>query len=398
MNNRAHTIKQRWLFIGLVLASLLLIGCVDEPSPVGSSLLPRADLLRLDTLTLSASKTFGKPALYAPFGQSRLLIGRNDNLQYESWGLIRFTSIPDSLYGIVVQEASLHLRTSYHHGDSLAPFAFRIHRAERSWMGDSLSYDSIKAAGFSSATTSPVVQFSGLSDSMRISVPLEPRVVQRWIDSLFAITSNNEGLILEPLNSAVIKGFSSFTAADTSHRPRLVITYKRPQDSSVASASLMNGFSRHVATMKNRQSLTDSTTIYVRNGLVYRGVVGFDISPLPPRAPVHRAVLELTLDKSKSVRNSYSVDSLFVIYLTDFGYVEAIFESSETPVTIDGQTVFRFPLQTFVQRWVRGGLPYQLAIAGINEGNAFDVMAFHGSSSPDKNKRPRITVTYSPLR
>jgi len=397
MNTRTLLRNCRNLVAVLILTSVFLMGCVDEPSPVGSSLLPRTDLLPLDTLTLSPSTSFGRSALFSAFGQSRIMLGNLDRQQYESWALLRFTAIPDSLYAVLIQEATLQLRTTYHLGDSLAPLSFRIHKAEMSWVGDSLTYDSLRAAGFFSSTSSPVAQFSGLGDSATITAALDPKVVQRWVDSLYATTSNNEGLVLEPLNTAVIKGFGSFTA-DSAHRPRLVIRYKRTTDSPTETVALITGLSRHVATMKSSQSLTDSATIFVRNGIVHRGIVGFDISPLPPRAPVHRAILELTLDRSKSIQNSYTTDSLAVVYVTEFGYFEGIFATSETRIEIDGQTKYRFPLQTFVQRWVRGGVPYQLAIAGINEGNSFDVFAFYGSASPDKNKRPKITVTYSPLR
>lgn len=382
----------------LIATALGLSGCVDEPSPVGSSLLPKSDLLLIDTLTIEAKHSFGLPALFPPFSPTRLMVGKIDEMQYESWGMIKFTIISDTLKGVKVEEADLLLRATYHFGDSLAPLSFRIHKALQNWGGDSLTYDSLKTAGFFTGTASPVAHFSSVGDSSTISARIDASIIQRWIDSVGTANPDNEGIILEPLNNSVIKGFGSFRAADSSHRPVLVVRYRRPPGGILESATITNGIDRYVATTKSTHFVSDSTRIFIRNGISYRGIIDFDVSSLPPRAPILRATLELTLDQALSKRNSYVLDSLQVFFMTKEGYFDDIFETMESKATVNGQVKYRLPLYSFVQRWVRGAHPARVAIAGINEKNSFDIFVFHGAASKDRSMRPKLIVTYSPIR
>lgn len=387
-----QAVRTSVLAIGLTFA-----GCVDEPSPVGSFLLPKSDLLSLDTLTLEANRTYGLPATFPPFLATRMLIGKIDAMQYESWGLIKFLPIPDSLAGVSVVNARIVLRSNYHFGDLPAPLSFRIHRALKPWGSDSLTYDSLRTANFFTGTGSPIAQFSLADDSTVVSATIESAVVQRWIDSLGTSGADNEGLIFEPLNSTMIKGFGTFRSADSSHRPMLVVEYRRTTTSPIESVSLINGLARFIATARNTQFASDSTRLYVRNGVGYRGITGFDVTPLPSRAPIHKAVLELTLDKTQSKFTQYVLDSLKLIFMSELGFVDFLQEGMESRVIVGNEIKYRFPLQSFVQRWVRGALP-SLAVTGVDEDNSMDVFVFHGSSSPDRSKRPKLHVIYSPIR
>jgi hypothetical protein len=386
---RLKKIVSAWLIV--IISLSLLQACMEDPNPVGASLLPGSDLLKIDTTTTPSTTNASQKTVPNPGLPNRLLIGKSAD--YESWGLLRFVSIPDSLVLINVIDASVTLRASYHFGDSLAPFSMTVHRVLSSWGTDSLTIDSLKATGFYETAAQTNVSVGSIGDTATVSFPLDTSMVRTWVNAALDTVTTNFGVLLKPTNSAVIKGFESGISPTTAFRPQVMIRYSRPGLTRVDTAFVNTSIVAYAAFTSNTAWLSDSSHIFVRNGLAYRGSIGFDISNVPAGSPVHKAVLEMTLDPAASKLNSLTTDSLFAYFVSSDGVLTNSYALGE-PTFVNGRKVYSFTVTNFVQFWTKNVTPRTIAIGGYTERSTFDSFVFFGSSSALK---PRLLITYSPL-
>lgn len=365
---------------------------MEEPSPVGSRLLPDADLLKLDTTTVGAIKTSSERNIPTKLLPSRLLVGKTSDR--ESWAAIRFNSIPDSLVLVRVLDAELQLRVNYHFGDSLAPFSFDVHKILKHWGSDSLTIDSLRSPGFFNATPMSSLNAGSVGDTATVAVALDTATVRSWLNAPLDTATTNFGVLLKPTNLGVIKGFATSIASTVEHRPRLVILYSRQGTTRVDTARISGSIDVFAAFTDNASWLSDSSRVYVHNGLSSRGVIEFDISSFTKSTTIHKALLEVTLDPASSRLNSYSTDSLYAFFVTQDGVLPNLFSLSE-PKVVQGRKVYHFPISSFVQTWARSNEPRKIVLAGYTEHYSLDSFVFFGASSPLK---PKLIVTYSAIR
>lgn len=376
----------------LALLSVALASCMEEPSPVGARLLPDTDLLKLDTTTVGAIKTSSEQNIPTKLLPSRLLVGKTSDR--ESWAAIRFNAIHDSLVLVNVLSARLELRVNYHFGDSLAPFSFDVHKILRNWGSDSLTIDSLRSPGFFQATPMSSLNAGPVGDTATVAVALDTATVRSWLNAPLDTMTTNFGVLLKPTNSGVIKGFATSIASVVEHRPRLVVLYSRQGTTRVDTVTISGSTDVFAAFTENSSWLTDSSRVYVHNGLSSRGVIEFDISSFTKSTSIHKAVLEVTLDPAASRLNSYSTDSLYAFFVTTDGVLPNLFALSE-PKVIEGRKVYHFPISSFVQIWTRTNEPRKIVLAGYTEHYSLDSFVLYGASSPFK---PKLIVTYSAIR
>ncbi len=372
---------------------LFLAGCAENPTPVGVKLLPQDDFLRLDTSVVTATRSYNGTIIPGTSAAPRVLVGSVNNLQ--CWGLYRFSAIPDSTRAMPIVSAELILRTVYHFGDSLAPFSLAVHQITTNWVTDSLTIDSLKAAGFYKTAPSGVWNPSSIGDTSTLMIPLDTSMVRSWgtySDSVI----NNFGLLLRPTNSAVVKGFGSFTISEVAFGPRLLLRYKDVAGK-IDTLTITTGTHRFVTTGMSKAWASDSTHLWIQNGGASRGYVEFDVSAIPLHAAVHKATMELTLDTQRSQLNYFTADSAYVYFTGDDGTTLSFIVDIGTPVQVGPSKVYQFPLSQFVQRWVRGAALKRVAIAGFDETFALDLFSFYGAQS-NQAVKPKLTIIYSVLQ
>lgn len=378
--------------LAFILLSIGSFACMDEPSPVGSRLLPDADLLKLDTTTVGAITTTSERTIPTKLFPSRLLVGKTSDR--ESWAAIRFNAIPDSLVLVNVHSAELQLRVNYHFGDSLAPFSFNVHTILKNWGSDSLTIDSLRASGFFSATPMSTLNTGPVGDTATVTVVLDTAIVRSWLNAPLDTLNTNFGVLLKPTNFGVIKGFATSIASIVEYRPRLIVRYSRQGTTRIDTVRISGSVEMFAAFTENPSELVDSARVYIHNGLSSRGVIEFDISSFTKSTTIHRAVLEVTLDPTASRFNSYSSDSLYAFFVTENGVSPNLFSLSE-PKVVHGRKVYHFPISTFVQIWARSNSPRKIVLAGYTEHYSLDSFVLFGASSPFK---PRLIITHSAIR
>lgn len=378
-------------FFGPVLAIVLLISCTDVPNPVGGSLLPATDVPVIKVDTIYASSHSVSPSPLNSLSSPRFMVGKYQS--YEAAGLLQF-AMPESLRGVSVTDAKITLRANYHFGDSLAPLSFSTYRATQRWTGESLTLDSLNQGGYYDPTpiASPVSVVIGDSDFVQFSIT-DTALVRAWLaaDS----TKINYGIVFRATNSNVIKGFASFSSLNTdTSLPRLTVQYVK--NGNPGTIDIKTGSAKFLANIDRASLIQDPDLIYVQAGVAYVGYLSFiTTAPVPAKASIHNARLELTLKSDASRFNTYTIDSLVVNIVDQLGTNFDVFAVSDD-TTISGQKVYRFPIQPFVQRWVRGA-PASLSIYTFAEIQVLDLFVLYGETAPAA-LRPRVIVTYSKTR
>ncbi len=366
---------------------------MEEPNAVGSKILPPSDLLQLDTTSNTAVGTSviaARPNITSP---ANILVGSADG--FESWALLRFTTMPDSLLFTRLVDAEIQLQTTYHFGDSAALLSFDVHQALVSWSGDSLTIDSLQVPGFFDPTPSSSFSMSPVADTAIITIPIDTTIVRQWINSVLDTTTTNWGVLLKPTNTSVIKGFATDQSSNSDWQPKLVTRFIQPDSVDVDTATITGSAATYTAFRNTPAPPDDESRIYIQNGIATRGMINLDISSLPAKATIHKAVLDLTLDQQASRLNSHSRDSVSAFFVDTTGSAISILAISEL-VSENGQKVYRLSVTNAVQVWIqRDDLLRRLLIAGYAENSTLDSFVFYGVQS---NFPPKLTITYSPVQ
>ncbi|MFH0991766.1 MAG: hypothetical protein V1799_17295 [bacterium] len=387
-------VKNIWsLFPILTLfVSLGFWGCSEDPNPVGAGIIPLSDQLKFDTLRISPIQSGSIEVIPKWYEAARFFIGKSADV--EAWSLLQFTALPESLRATRLVKASIRIVGSMHVGDSLAPFSITTHELLKSWDPNLLTLDTIQNTGFYNSAPLRNVSFGSIADTALLSIPLDTLLLRKWIGSPGDTITYNYGVLVKPsANLSVIKGFFSTINGDTATLPKLEILYQRDGATKIDTVIMNTGVQRSLAVARSFGTLTDTTKMYVYNGTATRGFVTFNVVSIPPRAYVYRALLELTLDKSKSRKNSFTIDSTFAYFSDLGGTVNESYYAPSQRNTVNGETVYSYVITPYAHRWTREPGNYKVYLAGVTEASSIDLFTFHGMTT-NLALRPKLTLIY----
>lgn len=370
----------------LVVGFFMLAGCVNEPGIVGSGLIPDGDFLRTDSLVLRPRMSYSVLTVPDTVNNARSVVAVGKTSSAEAWGLTLFTDFGGIYDSIAVLTAQLRLQTSFHQGDSAGQMTFAVRKALKSWKALSFTYADLRSPGFYEDAPRSTHDLGSVGDTVDISIPLDTALVSSWFRS--DTTNPNYGIVLEPTNSTVIKGFVN---------PRLVITYipdgsSDPDTVTFASATGNYGF---ILGGIDTSTFQDSTALHVRAGAASRAILAFDITGLPRLSAIHRALLEVPADESLFDRSSNMRDSLMATFRDQLGFVLQ-FEALSIAQGSGSERLYIFNVTPFVQFWVQGTGISEIGLRAVNERNGVEGFVLHGSAATDSTRRPRLRILYSP--
>ena len=140
------------LFLASFSLTLLFFGCNDDPTSLGSNLIPNQDLINatkvnsVDGLFEQKSKFYDTDSL-ALTGATKLFLGKNDNV--ESTMLMKFYMFfPDSIIDGILGDSlrlissSVEMHPFYVYGDKNNAFDFKVHEITSDW--NSLEFGKIE--------------------------------------------------------------------------------------------------------------------------------------------------------------------------------------------------------------------------------------------------------------
>ena len=376
------------LLFGIVSVLFLINGCNDTPNSIGKGSLNSGDNGVVHVDTFYATTHSSNPNLIYTSSIDRFMLGKKNT--YQAWACIKFSQWPDSLIGATITSATIRLRGLYHFGDSTASLSFDVLRAKASLANDSLSYDSLTLNESFYYLSNPVPSQSltpiGDTETTTINI-LDTTMLREWFSTNTDSTHLNDGLILRPTNSNIIRGFYSFNASDTALQPTLYITYLDTNGNSV-SYSHKIGSSKYVSTVDKANLLTDNNYIYVQCGISYRGLISFDNITIPWPVSIYHAVLEITAPAPSSA----SSDFLYALSVGSSGTSDGIAHafSQVSTDSSSGRPIYSFDVRSIAIRWLSNASIRKVAISGYSESTSFDLFKLYGTGA----RRPRIIITY----
>ncbi len=370
----------------LLLVSLALAGCSNDPNDTGKNLLSPADTLKFGTL--QTTSTSGTSFLYRITGTSNDLIGTYQDLQART--LLQFSGILSIPSNARIDSAVLTIYAPYRFKDSSGTIGFFVHRMLRSWTAGSFSWDTSLIPGTYAvpADTSflGVINAGDTAVSARID-----NVVRSWIS---AGIDAPDGIILIPdsISTNIVIGSGSIITIDT--RPLLTVVYHDSLDS-VQTFSARTLQREYIA---NRSVVQPPPAAFLQAGVGYRSLLRFDSLPLPPRASITQALLEIPVDNSSTLLNASSRDTI-IAYLARKNtapYDSLALSTVCSPSFESGVKIYSADIKSIVQVWVTREPNYGIVLQALGETYRLDRFTLYPSSSP-VNLRPRLKITYTIL-
>lgn len=379
------------LLFGIASMLVFMIGCNDTPNSIGNgSVNKKVDYGNVVIDTFYATDHSTVPNLIYTSSTDRFMLGKYKT--YQAWACLKFYAWPDSLIGVKITGATIQLKGLYHFGDSTASLSFDALRAKASLANDSLTYDSLTLNGSFYYYSSPVSihPFIPIGDTESITINiLDTTMLREWFSTNTDTVHLNDGLILRPTNSNIIKGFYSFNNSDTSLVPTLYVTYVDSNGNSLI-YSHKTGYSKYISTVNQASLITDINSIYIQNGISYRGLVSFDsISKISAHWPVSifRAVLQVTSNASLPVTR----DSLYLLSVGSTGVSDGVYYAISQRDTSGSHPIYSFDARQIALRWLSNASIRKVALSGFTESTSFDLIRLYGTGV----YRPRIIITYS---
>jgi len=381
-------------------------GCNDAPDPVGIGTQPAGDfgIIRVDTFYATGHSSL--PNLLYTSSIDRFMLGKYKT--YQAWACLKFASWPDSMIGVTITSATIRLKSVYHFGDSMSVLSFDAYRARASWASDSLTYDSLNQNTINqplynyyydvSTKHSSTIQ-PGDTDWVTIDIP-DMTMLREWFSTNSDTTHLNDGIILSPTNSNVIRGFYSYYASDTSYQPTLYVNYVGAYGPNTYVHKVSS--SKYVSVIDRANLITDDNLIYVQDGISYRGLISFDSILTTWPVSIHRAVLQVTLDESNSspqfnfFPTPFLNDSLYALSVGTNSKPDGSFYAlSQRSTSNLGHVIYSFESAGLAARWLNNSSARKVALGGFFESGSFDLFTIYSETASEIKLRPRIIISYS---
>ena len=377
---------KRIIVVALILGLFLILSsCIkNDKTSVGAEFFEWANRgTQVDTVVYAIRDTFYQTSV--PSGEgSYLYIGQN--LEDESFGIIRFKNLPDS--GTV----DTAMVTLYIHdiiGDDPVSLTPEVYAITGDWDEEEITREDFDAGNLRGERLE-IEEISANSDSITFLLP--PDIVQTWIDTTTA--EDNHGFLFEYLPSAddfFIQFYSRDALDDSAQFPTLYLRISHDETSATHTrTSTADAF---LATTRIEGT---SDLLYIANGTTLRSLLYFNFDWLPDNATINSASLIMRSDTTLS----FPVDTTlfqFNVFITSdeqWEIPEVSFDSTaSTTGTLYGDSAY-VNLAFFTQNWVTQSKEnHGLILIGFNQNFNLDRRVFY--SSKDSEKQPRVELFYS---
>lgn len=392
---------------------ILLSGCNEEPTDIGINLLQDTIIVNaISSDTLDIMTGFEVYKQNAPmFNSGAILVGNTPNT--ESFALLRFSSIPDSLAYLTANDIEsckvFMTPNNYAFGDFKNDFlSFEVKKVTNYWTNET-KYEEIannKPAYFNDQIVANWQGNIELKDSIPpISFDLSKDLVVDWFKTQQnnADTNNVQdtiwGIALLPkVESNVVQRFNGIGNPDDGETTSLEIIYNNSDDE-LDTLILYTGIEY---SLMNAPDVSGDDMV-IQGGVSYRTKLNFDVSMLPDLASIHKSELILNYNPDLSVWGSYGPDSIIALRLYDDIDPDDYSTSPILEWSADLQeatTQYKFEsISSAIETWNRTedkkGSIVLLALPTEQEYRQLDRMAFYGPNSEKQELRPKIRIIYS---
>ncbi len=375
---------------------MVLIGCSDDPSSIGTDLLKddRLNILEKDSFTDTLRQSSSYLKRVSPLGASdRILLGRNANV--ESSVLLKFLlGLHDSIEADLLEDsinvlsAKVILTQTYFFGDSAAPFDFSAYSITSGWTAVTFTSDSLGLLIYDPQDVSFNRNFVN-NDSLEFNI--DNQLVLNWLKAKADTnTADDMGIYIKSSdNTQKVLGFYSYNTSGNPFPVLEVIIEKSGTYQDTLSFIPYGAVSAVVGSFP----AISSENILVQNSLEIQSKLWFDVSSIPSTAKINYAELTLTLDTLETIRGSAYTKSVMAFFLID-SLNNSLDSMRLATLSVSGQQ-YKGDITYYIQSWVNGTNNQGLLIASTIFGEGVELLAFKGNGSADASIRPRLKIVYT---
>lgn len=393
-------IKEITTILGAALVGLTIVflSCSEEVTDYtpGTALIARNITVHDTTIVASSSSTYKSfvPMDSRITGLRKNMLGHTGN--YDAYLLLQFTP---AYFGqretVNVVSAKLTLRAVTWFGDSSSTFGFTVHKINKSWSENTVTWDSISMnAGFYDPAIRGTYSGSIQADTQTISVDLDTSMVREW---LLPRTVQQYGVILVPtMGTNIARGINAFNYDSTRFYPTLQVIARGTSTTVPDTVDYYIGQDTFVGNIDNLA--TDPSLLYLQAGVVYRSTLKFDLSFIPKGAIINSAELQMVRDSATSRLTRFAEDTVAVAHVlfseTDFSMFEAAGAAGQSLETSPYR--FTFDVRHAAQVWITGindGLV--LRQSDLTEYSSLFLYTFYNELASDVSKRPKLVLKYT---
>ena len=401
--------KIKYYSLLLLILAVILSSCNDKPSDLAINMLPDTVQIKgistLDTLLIPSIRVY--KARFPLFNYGSVFIGKANGITAVT--LSNFAFIPDSLSWLKedkIESAVLKiLPERYTFGDSTTGnFEFDIRPVLRRWNTDTTNYDSliISPANYFGEVIATHNGRITLKDTLDpITYQLPKSLIIDWLRTEMKYDSTqgkevpklipNWGIAYIPKeNTNVIHRFTGNRVNQTV-TSTIKVTY-RDSANALKSFELSSGVDMTFLDYPK----VDTNDIVIQDGVNYWTEIFFDLTMIPKLAGIHKARLELFLDKSKSQQGNVPLDSIIEANFFRDNASTSVFQylagSDES-----GKYTFN-SITSSAQVWNKEtgkGSIVVMPHGTLNQARELEKLVFYGLNAEDPAKRPTLKIIYS---
>mgnify|MGYP006948911918 CR=1 FL=1 len=286
------------MVLGLTLL-FLAWGCNDDPTSLGSNLIPNQDLInatKVNSLDLNfeqKSKYYATDSLLLS-SSTRIFLGKSGNVQ--STMLMKFymffaDSIQEAIRGdsLVLLSSTVEMEPLYAYGDIENTFDFTVHKINGDW--NSLEFGKNELDLLDYDVNDIKTNYKNDGDSL-ITFDVDNALVEEWM----TLAANDEqesnfGLYFDIVEgSNKILGFPAISTTYDTVLTRLKLIVQVPNNY-IDTISVQVTSDVHVVLGDNPNTSTNN--IFVQGGIPVRSDLFIDVSQIPENAIINNATLTL---------------------------------------------------------------------------------------------------------
>ncbi|MBU0472607.1 MAG: hypothetical protein KKF62_00450 [Bacteroidetes bacterium] len=388
--------------IRLFAISILLIGlisCNDDPTSLGSNILPNKDLINvsqinsLDSVFQQKARFYNSDTLDLS-SSTKIFLGKNGNV--ESTMLMEFLfffpdSIKEAILGdsLIVKSVVMELEPIYTKGNASNYFNFSVHEITSDWNSLDFSVEDLSSLQYNPEDISSNHILSG--DTL-ITIDIDKNVVTDWL-KLYAneTQETNYGVYFNFENATdKILGFPAISSLYDSVLTRLKIVVEVPN---YYTDTLTAQVTSDAHVVKGELPTTNNHSIIIQGGIPIHSNLFIDVSKIPQYSIINKATLKLFIDESESEIGTIASDYIKVALLDDYESSKVSTFYSALNLELDS-LFYSGEITTYVQEWITNG-NNGMKLYLSNEVESLNKVAISGTDNSDVKLRPYLEIIYT---
>jgi len=383
--------------------SILIIGlisCDDNPTSLGSNLLPNQDLINVTQIN-SLDAAFEQKARFYNTdtldlaSSTKIFLGKNGNV--ESTMLMKFLFFfPDSIKkailgdSLVLKNAFIEMQPIYTKGNTNNSFDFTVHEIAEDWNSLDFTIANLEALQFNNENVSSNHDFS--NDTL-ITLDLNKALVENWMKLFSSETQEaNYGIYFNFTNTTEkILGFPAISSAEDTRLTRLKLIVEVPNNYTDTLTAIV---SSDVHVVKGKLPATNNNNIFVQGGIPIHSNLFVDVSKVPKYSIINKATLKLHVDESESEIGTIKTDYLKVALINDYELSKTNTDYSVINLELDSLSYYTGDITKYVQEWISTG-NNGLKLFTADEVESLNKIAIYGSENTDLKLRPYLEIVYT---